>query len=310
MLSVTPSNQNVAATPAGSTTFNVTTNCDWTASSNQTWCTVTPSGSGNGTINANYAVNTTTTPRTATITVTVPGANPVLATVTQEAASPCSPPWQAVQNQQYSMNVVANLYISNVLTTNANDALGAFVGLECRGIAYPVPAMNGLIFLTITSNVASGETVTFKAWNSATCEECPIAETLPFIDQSEIGTIANPFAFHCGSVQLCINFGAGYTWFSVNVDPGSMTLNTLFDNLNACENDRIIGQQTFATYYGNQWVGSLTAISPTAMYKLKLCTSQTWCKVGTPVPIVPISIGSGYPWIGYLHRAICPSIQP
>jgi len=306
MLSVTPSNQNVAATPAGSTTFNVTTNCDWTASSNQTWCTVTPSGSGNGTINANYAVNTTTTPRTATITVTVPGANPVLATVTQEAASPCSPPWQAVQNQQYSMNVVANLYISNVLTTNANDALGAFVGLECRGIAYPVPAMNGLIFLTITSNVASGETVTFKAWNSATCEECPIAETLPFIDQSEIGTIANPFAFHCGSVQLCINFGAGYTWFSVNVDPGSMTLNTLFDNLNACENDRIIGQQTFATYYGNQWVGSLTAISPTAMYKLKLCTSQTWCKVGTPVPIVPISIGSGYPWIGYLPQSDLP----
>ncbi len=306
LLSVTPSNQNVTASPAGATSFTVTSNCDWTASSNLTWCTVTPSGSGNGTIVANYTVNTLPVPRTATITVTVAGLNPVQVTVIQEAAGPCPPPWQPVQNQQYSMNVVANLYISNVLSTDEADAVGAFVGQECRGLAYPMPSMNGLIFLTITSNVASGETVTFKAWKSATCEECPIAETLPFIDQSEIGAFTDPFAFHCGSVQLCINFGAGYTWFSVNIDPGSMALNTLFDNLNACENDRIIGQQTFATYFGNQWVGSLSAISPTAMYKLKLCTSQNWSKVGTPVPIVPISIGSGYPWIGYLPQSDLP----
>ncbi|HNW73557.1 MAG TPA: BACON domain-containing protein, partial [Bacteroidales bacterium] len=70
-LSVTPANQNVPASPAGATSFTVTSNCDWSASSSQTWCTVTPSGSGNGTIAANYTVNTLPVPRTATITVTV-----------------------------------------------------------------------------------------------------------------------------------------------------------------------------------------------------------------------------------------------
>ena len=81
-LSVAPPNQNVTAA-AGSTPFTVSSNSAWTAASNQTWCTVTPSGSGNGTINASYAQNTLTTPRVATVTVTVAGLSPVTVTVTQ-----------------------------------------------------------------------------------------------------------------------------------------------------------------------------------------------------------------------------------
>jgi len=61
-LVVLPSNQNVNPS-AGSTVFNVTSNSDWTAMSNATWCTVTPSGSGNGPITAAYAQNTTGLPR-------------------------------------------------------------------------------------------------------------------------------------------------------------------------------------------------------------------------------------------------------
>ncbi|MEI7982052.1 MAG: hypothetical protein WCI71_10395 [Bacteroidota bacterium] len=222
------------------------------------------------------------------------------------SSSICTPPWQPVQNQQYNMSVIANLYISDVLTTNPADAIGAFVGQECRGIAYPEPAQNGIVFLTITSNVQSGETITFKTWKSQQCEECPVYETLPFVNQSEVGTMNDPYSFHCGMVELCNTFGAGYTWFSVNVNPGSMSLNTLFSNLTPCENDRIIGQQSFATYYGTQWVGSLAAIDPNAMYKMKLCSQQTWCKAGLPAPVVPITLASGYPWIGYLPQSDLP----
>ncbi|MBM3405068.1 MAG: hypothetical protein FJY10_09305, partial [Bacteroidetes bacterium] len=82
-LSVTPSSRSVGST-AGNTTFSVTSNTDWTASSNQAWCTVTPSGSGNGTITANFTENTTVDPRSATITVTVNGITPVTVTVNQE----------------------------------------------------------------------------------------------------------------------------------------------------------------------------------------------------------------------------------
>ena len=86
-LSVTPSNQNVAA-PAGSTAFTVNSNSNWTVVSDQGWCTVTPSGSGNGTITANYTANGTTNTRVANITATVTGLGPVVVTVTQSASAP------------------------------------------------------------------------------------------------------------------------------------------------------------------------------------------------------------------------------
>jgi len=85
-LVVLPSNQNVNPS-AGSTVFNVTSNSDWTAMSNATWCTVTPSGSGNGPITAAYAQNTTGLPRIDTITVNVTGLSPVRVTVSQDAAT-------------------------------------------------------------------------------------------------------------------------------------------------------------------------------------------------------------------------------
>jgi PKD repeat protein len=86
-LSVTPSNQNVAA-PAGNTNFSVTSNSAWNAASNAAWCTVTLSGTGNGTIIATYTQNILLISLTANITVTVIGLAPVVVTVTQAAGSP------------------------------------------------------------------------------------------------------------------------------------------------------------------------------------------------------------------------------
>lgn len=86
-LSVLPPNQNVSA-PAGSTTFNVTSNTDWTVVSNATWCTVTASGTGTGVITANFTENISVNQRIATITVTVTSLAPVTVTVTQEGAVP------------------------------------------------------------------------------------------------------------------------------------------------------------------------------------------------------------------------------
>ena len=99
-LSVTPPNQSV--TPAaGTTNFTVTTNATtpWTVSSDQTWCTVTPTGTGNGTITANYSQNTLFSSRVANITVTIAGLTPVVVTVSQAGASPTllvTPPNQNV----------------------------------------------------------------------------------------------------------------------------------------------------------------------------------------------------------------------
>jgi M6 family metalloprotease-like protein len=87
-LSVTPSNRDVPASPSGSTQFTVSSNTTWTVFSDQSWCTVNPSGSGNGIITANYTADTTVNPRVANITTTVAGIAPVVVTVTQTGAVP------------------------------------------------------------------------------------------------------------------------------------------------------------------------------------------------------------------------------
>jgi hypothetical protein len=86
ILLVAPANQNVTA-PLGTTTFSITSNMAWTAVSDQSWCTVTPSGTGNGTISASYTENTSGISRVSTITITVSGLSPVTVTVTQGVAA-------------------------------------------------------------------------------------------------------------------------------------------------------------------------------------------------------------------------------
>jgi hypothetical protein len=99
-LNVTPSNQNVTSS-VGSTSFSVSSNIAWNASSDQSWCTVTASGNGNGTITANYSENTLTSQRIATITVSGSGVSNQVVTVTQSGAAKTllvSPPSQAVSS--------------------------------------------------------------------------------------------------------------------------------------------------------------------------------------------------------------------
>ncbi|MBL7905901.1 MAG: hypothetical protein JNL22_12835 [Bacteroidales bacterium] len=87
VISITPLVRNVSYT-AGNTSFTITSNASWTASSDQSWCTVTPTGTGNGDIAVSYTLNPDITSRTATITVAVPGLEPGLLSVIQEGSIP------------------------------------------------------------------------------------------------------------------------------------------------------------------------------------------------------------------------------
>ena len=100
VLSVTPSNQNVASSP-GTTSFTVTNigsgtmtyTSEVTAGSD--WLTITGGGSGgnSGTINVSFTQNPGSVIRVGTITVTAPGAvgSPAQVTVTQAPAVPAGP---------------------------------------------------------------------------------------------------------------------------------------------------------------------------------------------------------------------------
>ena len=121
-LSVTPPNQNVTS-PAGSTSFAVTSNGSWTVVSDQNWCLVNVQGTGNGTISANYSENTTLAPRVANITVTVAGISPVVVTVTQAGTLPTLQVTPANQNVAATAGSTAFFVTSNTgWTVSSNQS--------------------------------------------------------------------------------------------------------------------------------------------------------------------------------------------
>ncbi len=102
-----------------------------------------------------------------------------------------------------------------------------------------------------------------------------------------------------GSSSQSLNFAEGYTWFSVNVNPGNMFPGNLFAGLNPCYDDRIIGQNSFALFNGSNWVGSLVNLNSNGMYKMKLCSARQHQISGIPAPLTPINLSAGFTWLGY-----------
>ncbi|MBE0638475.1 MAG: choice-of-anchor D domain-containing protein, partial [Bacteroidales bacterium] len=110
-LSASPLTLNVTP-PAGSTTFDITSNVDWTISESISWASVTPmAGSNNATITVNYTQNSSPTPRSGIITLSAPDVPNVVVTINQAGATlAVAPPSQSVGASlgSTSFNVTSN----------------------------------------------------------------------------------------------------------------------------------------------------------------------------------------------------------
>ena len=149
-LSVTPANQPVSAL-SGSTAFSVTSTAAWTAVSNQTWCTVTPSGAGTGTLTANFTQNTTSSSRVANITVSATGLTPVVVTVTQAAPTISVTP--ADQPVTYPAGTTSFSVTSNSTWTVSSNQIWCSVTLSGSGTG------------TITATYSANPTVIARVAN-------------------------------------------------------------------------------------------------------------------------------------------------
>lgn len=151
-LSVTPSNQNVPAL-AGAVSFTVMSNTNWNVASDQTWCTVPPSGSGNAALTATYTTNTLLTPRLANITFTVTGLSPVVVTVTQAGASPTLTVMPPNQNVPAAAGTTTFTVTSNTVWTAASDQTWCTVttGGTGNGTINAVYAENTTVFVRVAN---------------------------------------------------------------------------------------------------------------------------------------------------------------
>jgi len=146
-LVVTPLNQNVTSS-SGTTSFNVDSNIEWTSSSDQKWCTVTPSGNENGTITATYEANTESGSRTANITVSGSGVNEVVVTVTQLGTASALIVTPLNQNVTSSSGTTDFAVTSNVDWTASSNVTWCTVTPSGTG--------NGIIKATYQENTEAG----------------------------------------------------------------------------------------------------------------------------------------------------------
>ena len=102
-------------------------------------------------------------------------------------------------------------------------------------------------------------------------------------------------------VEINRPMSQGWTWFSLNVICSDMSLHNVLSSLPISELDYIKSQTASATYYnGDGWVGNLTHISNTDMYKIKLAQHGNLVYEGLPVPTtLPILVTVGWNWIAY-----------
>ncbi|PKP16416.1 MAG: hypothetical protein CVU06_14705, partial [Bacteroidetes bacterium HGW-Bacteroidetes-22] len=116
-LDVSPSVQNVTY-DAGSVDFVVTSNAEWSATSDQPWCSANTSGFGNGIITAAYTENTFAA-RSANISVSVSGLPVVTVTVNQDAT--------LVKTLNLNA-LLEGLYQNNGIMNEAHDENGLHFG--------------------------------------------------------------------------------------------------------------------------------------------------------------------------------------
>lgn len=106
------------------------------------------------------------------------------------AASADNAPWHLERNKYpFNMTMIAGVYANDGVAPAGYYTIGAFVGEECRGIGQYV---EDKLFMTIYGDVEQQETITFKAFDNATMEECAVTESIEF-GNAMVGSMASPF---------------------------------------------------------------------------------------------------------------------
>ncbi|OAV45701.1 LamG-like jellyroll fold domain-containing protein [Lewinella sp. 4G2] len=251
--------------------------------------------------------------------VTVDGEEPLIVDLRVTCEGP---DWKINPNDfSFSHSLTVELDIEGVLSDDRVDLVGAFVNGELRGVANirRFDEISGsslvnpnLAFLTVYSNVSSGETIDFQIWDASACLLYgKTIERIPFVADGVEGKPLAPLTIHTtGELLRKIYFNPGWNWFSYNLDlPDNSVNGTLASLSGAAAGATLKGQGTFAIYseQANLWFGNLTATDVTTMYQYRSPVKDSLTLIGTAVDVdQPIPIQSGWNWIGYLPNRGLP----
>lgn len=223
--------------------------------------------------------------------------------------------WMSVIDNQYRMVVMATASISKkIIEGNGCNQIAAF-GIDaendCRGVgvwqeANP-PSWSGHWYFTIVGNT-NREKILFRVYDveSDSIYEC--AQTVNFMDNTTIGTPADPFELS-DEVSQQINLGEGWNWISFNVSPENTSIDSIFAQLEGVIS-QVKSQSQSAIYYDppGVWVGDLIQIDNGKAYLINMKDPASSLTVyGMLIdPETPIELVQRWNWIAYYPQFSLP----
>lgn len=214
-----------------------------------------------------------------------------------------------------TMNIIGQVRINNIISTNTDNKLAAFVNGQCRGVAnvqYFPQYDRYLVFLSVSSNVNTGETIEFRIWNASEGKiHADVQPSLTFVANDLVGNIAAPIIFNASDKTIrLIPLQNGWNWVSFNLlMPDSASLNKLFAGINPGTGTQIKNNTELAIYDSTiGWSGNLanfnTGIKPEKSYLFYALHADTLTIKGVePNPVLrPIDIQAGWNWLGFISQ--------
>ena len=232
----------------------------------------------------------------------------------------CAAPNYVVNNlaeYEGTMSMVIDLSIFGVRSTDPSDIIVAKIDGQVRGVGkvsyyrnIPADKVRWLTFMTIYGNADDiGKPVEINVWDGDKCNEyVEVLEQIVYQEGDLVGSPLVPQPIHViNLVKKCIPLNRGWNWVSFNLDLGNGN-NVVSKVLASLKNKpgTIIKSDDFnARYYGNpinNWLGTLTSISPQKRYMINVAEKDTICIKGMPYVSgdFPITIKQGWNWVGYV----------
>jgi len=236
-------------------------------------------------------------------------------------------------NYTQSMNIVGKIKLDGILSNDTYDRVYAVGpgtnGLEVRGrasLTYDRQLNAYYVFLTVYSNVVSGESINFFIWDASQGNfleaKLDTSVAVPFVADRVIGNFTTPSIFENTNIagQL-VNLNQGWTWVSFNVsDPRFASLNVLTAGANLSTSDLVQSNSPalFDSYQffapgsaSNGWSGGISTnggISNNKMYKFYLANVNDLKLKGVPADLNTWSFNlqAGWNWLPYVANKNIP----
>jgi len=220
-----------------------------------------------------------------------------------------APDWTVDEDAyQYSMNLISQLKIKEIISNDKYDMIGVFVGDECRGVCnleYQSNYDSYFAFLVVYGNLAEEE-LEFRVWDASEGKIYTDVSPLYVFEPNQFyGTMAEPELLDVGgriNNELALN--SGWNWISFNLEMEDASIQQLFSGFDLSNGDVVKHAETFATYDDaiDMWFGTVYEAELGKLYRLKISNTDTLEYVGTEVKSAdfPIELVLGWNRIGYI----------